>query len=411
MEHQCVQSYITKICRELETVYDTKRQIVRTGVKGVNALVSTFAYEKTHHDSKLVRDFLSGVKLEHSFPYRVTVTINPILNPADHEVVSREVMEKLFNIGYRIQSGGTMENVYEKEGYRTSSEVVVDGKFPWNPSDFGLHVDYREHFKFWEVMDDGEYISSSESTTPFVLNMKTRSFVLNKSRLEDGKPLLTPLVIVDLPRTSRAMWREMGKSVHGYGMPVTTFLYNIMDADKDNLGLLLKLAAMYRESIDIATMKRLTNIPVLRTSIYTDANRGDAEKVVGKYMPPDKMKNIKSNDLVLLSKTLECYTHIDASKIQKVLVQKKFSLDDAEIRLMIAFNEDVKKYIARCTSRDAIDLESLDNYKLVAAADEDERDGFVREGNVLTKNKHTYSVLLVNHVQRLYRYPVKISVI
>ena len=372
-----VESYVSKICENLDTVYPKQRsECFRFALKGQNAI--KYNTDSLYASSKgSLKQFLKTIKLP-LISYEMVININPRFNQVDYERVLIHICENIFNSGYRILHGKSIENFIKKnpEKFVPDKKLTVwespcmlrqkpKQKHLWLSKNESVCTSYNSFFGFWEETDTNTFLSTKETCVQFTLDTsrkKTYIFTLDVTYLHipSNEIRYGTLLKIEIPtyqnKHSRPiMWRELNDTTFHGNIPISNFLYNTIDTNKPNLRILLKLLNVYHESLNIFTMERLSGIPRTQVLLYENGQRDDLLSWLKKWTYADESILIKydTNHLKQLAVILQKkYTSHLYNEKYKIIISlyidgNSDSIDQLEISLDLLFNKSMYYYFLR----------------------------------------------------------------
>ena len=104
-----LEAYTSKIYENLNSIYGSKTAgCFRIALKGQNAIKKQINIKRKFEKGSL-GGFLKTIKLD-TIQYQMTIHINPNFNQADYQKVIYNICKNLFNSGYRIISGDSLND-------------------------------------------------------------------------------------------------------------------------------------------------------------------------------------------------------------------------------------------------------------------------------------------------------------
>ncbi len=427
-----VEAYIFKIIENLNSIYGKNTEnCIRVALKGQNAIQKNVNLKLKYEKGSLA-SFLKKIKL-HTTTYELTVHVNPFFNQTDYQSVFNNVCYNLLNSGYRIMYGKSLEEYIENLKFKTEEENFTLWKMPvqckisnhglkfWLPDSEQIRSEYEEYFGFWQ-QNQQEYFSSKHTGVIFTLDTSKKReahFTLKIPFISDKnfKIYYATLLKIDIPtydfKHSRPiMWRELSKSTKQYTpyeYYISSFLYNTIDTNKENLRTLLKLLNIYHDSLNIGTMKRLSGIPKTEVLLYDDGQREQLIADLTKKLYVRKGDLVKLNTShikhlsILLAKNYaqilqnEKYKIIISLYVEHHLNLEHPNMDDLEIQLSLLFDKDIYKYLVAFSQQYIL----VDMLNFIGEWNEDHRN--------FVSIRRSFLIPKLSKIENWYRYDLNYS--
>lgn len=375
-----LEAYTSKIYENLCTIYGSKTsECFRFALKGQNSIKKQIK-EKQKIEKGSLGGFLKTIKLN-SIQYQSIIQINPNFNQVDYQIVMDKVCQNLFNSGYRIISGKSLQDFLdtlddEELEFWPAPSLYNSEKDELPPDTTTKKYDNPEtYFGFWEEIADGHYVSSDHYPVRFVLDRSKRknvTFMLDIPYLSNQNIKSITVIKIEIPtfenKFSRQMlWRELSDNkvwmqLHPKRYPVANFLYNTVDTNKDNLKVLLQLLSVYHESLNIFTMQRLSGIPRMQVLLYEDGQRDSLVKKIVRwlYIKEELLLKLDTSQInhlaILIQKNYltalknEKFKIIISLHISSYLNNENIEedcIDQIEMNLKLLFSADIYNYLIK----------------------------------------------------------------